>query len=58
MGGMIIQLKDAYVVGDKDDDDDDEDGSDDGSVDCYDDVDNLPAPDAPVGGPQGSPSLF
>ena len=32
MGGMIIQFKDAYVVGDKDDDDDDEDGSDDGSV--------------------------
>ena len=33
--------------------------TDDGSVDCYDDVDdNLPAPDAPVGGPQGSPSLF
>ena len=59
VGGMIIQFKDAYVVGDKDDDDDDEDGSDDGSVDCYDDVDdNLPAPDALVGGPQGSPFLF
>ena len=55
--GLTIQFKDAHVVGDNDDDDDDEDGS----VDCYDDVDvddNLPAPGAPVGGPQGSPSLF
>ena len=54
-----IEFQDAHVVGDNDNDDDDEGGSDDGNDDCYDDVDgNLPAPDAPVGGPRGSPSLF